>query len=500
MSRLASFVRRPAVVIVAVGLLAGGLRFWHLSSPNERIFDEVYYPKAGCILVGGTNAQCNVTSSAERYWRTNKWDVGSWTHPPLGKWMIGLGEKAFGFDAFGWRVASATVGTLTVVIVALLAYLMFGSALWAGVAGLLMSVEGLSFVMSRTGLLDSFTAFWITAGFLFLVLDRRWIERRTEPPGEADEPEATAEEPPAAARVPAPIWRPWRFASGVAFGASIATKWSGVTALGAAVLLAFAWEITRRQRAEGGSTRRALVRTITRETFGLVLAFLIVPAAVYLATYLPWFHHFGWSMGAWLDNQRQIWDYHKTLQWFHTDPKTGDVTPTHPWLSHAWWWLPMQRPVLFFARYPTDGTRWITALGNPAVFWVSFWTLPYTAWAWWRRHDWRAALILVAFAMQYFPWFFISRPQFLFYMTPIVPFLVLAAVYTARDLSDMRIEQHDPQTGEIVERSTLFPYRPFVWGYVALAVALFVFFYPVLTGERLSKTAFTLRVWMRSWT
>ena len=183
MSRLASFVRRPAVVIVAVGLLAGGLRFWHLSSPNERIFDEVYYPKAGCILVGGTNAQCDVTSSAERYWRTNKWDVGSWTHPPLGKWMIGLGEKAFGFDAFGWRVASATVGTLTVVIVALLAYLMFGSALWAGLAGLLMSVEGLSFVMSRTGLLDSFTAFWITAGFLFLVLDRRWIGRRTDPPG-----------------------------------------------------------------------------------------------------------------------------------------------------------------------------------------------------------------------------------------------------------------------------------------------------------------------------
>ena len=228
-----------------------------------------------------------------------------------------------------------------------------------------------------------------------------------------------------------------------------------------------------------------------------MLAFLIVPAAVYLATYLPWFHHFGWSLGAWWDNQQQIWDYHKTLQWFHTDPKTGDVTPTHPWLSHAWWWLPMQRPVLFFARYPTDGTRWITALGNPAVFWVSFWTLPYTAWAWWRRHDWRAALILVAFAMQYFPWFFISRPQFFFYMTPIVPFLVLAAVYTARDLSDMRIEQHDPQTGEIVERSTLFPYRPFVWGYVALAVALFVFFYPVLTGERLSKTAFTLRVWMR---
>jgi len=221
---------------------------------------------------------------------------------------------------------------------------------------------------------------------------------------------------------------------------------------------------------------------------------------VYLATYLPWFHHFGWSMSAWWDNQVQIADYHKTLQWFHTDPTTGDVTPTHPWLSHAWWWLPMQRPVLFFAQYPSDGTRWITTIGNPAVFWGAFLSLPYTAYAWWKRRDWRASLILVAFALQYFPWFFISRPQFFFYMTPIVPFLVLAAVYTARELSDLRIQQRDPSTGEIVGTSTLYPYRPFVWGYVALAVALFVFFYPVLTGERLSKTAFTLRVWMRSWT
>ena len=499
MSRLASFVRRPAVVIVAVGLLAGGLRFWHLSSPNERIFDEVYYPKAGCILVGGTNAQCGVTSSAERYWRTNKWDVGSWTHPPLGKWMIGLGEKAFGFDAFGWRVASATVGTLTVVIVALLAYLMFGSALWAGLAGLLMSVEGLSFVMSRTGLLDSFTAFWITAGFLFLVLDRRWIERRTEPPGEPPEGQdrgrtAAAEAGPVAGLAPLALrgrrgvrrldrdevvgrhGARRRRTPGVRMGGRTPTPCGGRTHPARGRANDHAGDLRIGARLPGRAGRRLPGH----------LPPLVPPLRL--------------EHGGVVDNQAQIWDYHKTLQWFRTDPKTGDVTPTHPWLSHAWWWLPMQRPVLFFARYPTDGTRWITALGNPAVFWVSFWTLPYTAWAWWRRHDWRASLILVAFSLQYFPWFFISRPQFFFYMTPIVPFLVLAAVYTARDLSDMRIEQHDPQTGEVVERSTLFPYRPFVWGYVALAVALFVFFYPVLTGERLSKTAFTLRVWMRSWT
>jgi dolichyl-phosphate-mannose-protein mannosyltransferase len=498
-------LNRPAVVILAVGLLAGGLRFWHLSSPADRIFDEVYYPKAGCILVGGTDAQCDVQSSAERYWRDKKWDVGSWTHPPLGKWMIGLGEKAFGFDSFGWRFSSATVGTLTVMAVALIAYLLFGSALWAAVAGLLMSVDGLSFVLSRTGLLDSFVAFWVTLGFLFLVLDRRWIDLRTpseRPAEESDEGPAPspdeADAPPRPWRPPSPIWRPWRFAAGIAFGAAISTKWSGALALIAAGLLTVMWETTRR-RSGGVTLRAAIGRTVLRETFGLVLAFLLLPAAIYLVVYLPWFHHFGWSLAAWRHDQAAIWNYHKSLQWFDKDTASGTMTPTHPWLSHAWTWLPMQRPVLFYARYPGDDVRWITALGNPAIFWGAFWTLPYTTYSWWRRRDWRAGLILVAFAVQYFPWFAVSRPQFLFYMTPMVPFLVLGAVYTARDFSDMVIEQRDPQTGAIVERSRLHPYRPFVWGYLAAAVALFVWFYPVLTGGLISRTAWHLRLWMRSW-
>jgi len=513
-SRLASLVHRPVVAILAVGLLAGGLRFWNLSSPHDRIFDEVYYPKAGCILIGGSDETCDVRSSAERFWREDKWDVGSWTHPPLGKWMIGLGEKVFGTESFGWRVSSAFVGTLTVMAVALIAYLLFGSVVWCAVTGLLMAVEGLSFVLSRTGLLDSFVGFWVTAGFLFLVLDRRWIDRRTVPPPEPelsavvsaeagaatgpgpDEPPAPPPPPPWSA--PSPLWRPWRFAAGVAFGAAIATKWSGALALVAAGLLTLMWETVRRRR-DGETTGGALGRALLRESLGIVLAFLLVPVAIYLLVYIPWFHHFGWSLGAWRQDQAAMWHYHETLQWYQRDG-SGPMTPSHPWLSHAWTWLTMQRPVLFYARYPADDVRWITTIGNPAIFWGAFWTLPYTTYAWWRRRDWRAGLIVVAFAVQYLPWFVVSRPQFLFYMMPMVPFRVLAAVFTASDFSDMRIEQRDPRTGEVAERSRLHPYRPFVWGYIASAVAFFVFFYPVLTGGELSRTAWQLRVWMHSWT
>jgi dolichyl-phosphate-mannose--protein O-mannosyl transferase len=514
-------LNRPVVAILAVGLLAGGLRFWHLSSPDERIFDEVYYPKAGCVLVGGTNQQCDISSSDEHYWVEHKWDVGSWVHPPLGKWMIGLGEKAFGFDSFGWRVSSAAVGTLTVMLVALLAYLLFGSALWAFVAGFLLSIEGLSFVMSRTGLLDSFLTFWVVAGFTCLVLDRRWIDRRTPPestaptdpspppdarPQQVTEPSPLEAGPPPAAPdpsprpatwVPSPVWRPWRFATGVALGAAIATKWSGALALAAAGLIALAWETGRRMRGES-TRRRAFVRAFARESFGLILAFLFVPAAVYLLSYLPWFHHFGWSLSLWWDNQKEMWDYHQHLQWYQVDAATGARTPTHPWLSHAYTWISMNRPVLFFARYANGHTRWITTIGNPAVFWAAVWTIPFTAYGWWNRRDWRAGLIVTAIAVQWLPWFLVSRPQFFFYILPVAPFLVLAAVYTARGLSDMTIVQRDPITGDVT-RSTHHPYRPVVWGYLFLTLAFFVWFWPVLTGGNLSDAAWHLRIWMKGW-
>ena len=42
-------------------------------------------------------------------------------HPEVGKWLIGLGESAFGMDPFGWRVASAVVGSLMVLVMIRLA-------------------------------------------------------------------------------------------------------------------------------------------------------------------------------------------------------------------------------------------------------------------------------------------------------------------------------------------------------------------------------------------
>jgi len=466
----------PALAIVAVTALAAGLRLWHLGTPAERIFDEKYYSKAGCIFVGYSQDECGIDESDERYWIEKYGDVGSWVHPPLGKWAIGLGERAFGPDAFGWRIAGVVAGSLTVAVVALTAQLLFGSVLWTLAAGLLLAVESLSFVQSRTSMLDVFLALWVALGFLFLVLDRRWIERRT--------PEPVEEEPP---RILSPLVRPWRLAAGVALGAACATKWSGFFALGAAGLLALGWELSRRRRAGVG---HPVLRTIARESVGIVIALLVVPALVYVASYTGWFLDFGFSLKKWWALQREIADQH--LGGFRPlDAETGKAT--HPYQSEAWTWFLLLRPVLYHVQDVAGGLReTILAVGNPAVFWASIPAIVYlpTAWGW--KRDWRAGALLLPIVLQYVPWFFVGRVQFLFYMTPVVPFIVLAVVYTLRDLSSLRVSGIGSETEERGVR----PFLPLAFGVVAAAVVLFAFFWPVLTGGPITTEAWQHRMWL----
>ncbi|GIV00318.1 MAG: phospholipid carrier-dependent glycosyltransferase [Actinomycetota bacterium] len=482
--RFRRVVNRPLVALVAVGIIAAFVRFAHLGYPQRRIFDEYYYSKSACIFLGYDNDTCDVNSHDERYWRRERRDTGAWVHPPLGKWTIALGELAFGVDPFGWRVASAVAGTLSVLAVAGLAQLSFGRPIWTFVAGLLLATESLHVVQSRVAMLDVFVAAWIVVGFLLLLLDRRWIERRT--PSAAPEPAGgdprVPEVPPRPTPVPEPVLRPWRVAAGVAFGAAVASKWSGVTGIGVAVLLSLMWERTRRKEA---GLAHPLWRALQAEGFGVVVSLLLVPAAVYVASYAAWFAEHGWDLRGWLELQGAMASYHIGLK---VTDASGE--PIHPYLSQAWTWPFLVRPVLYFARYPGEGIRQVIyANGNPAIFWGAVLAVPLTAYRWWRDRDWRAGFVAVCALGLYAPWLLVSRPQFLFYATPISPFLVLACVFSLRWLSELRIAG---------SRSR--PYLPFVVGYVVLSVGLFAWFWPVLTGGVLSDEAFRLRAWFPGWT
>jgi dolichyl-phosphate-mannose-protein mannosyltransferase len=503
-------INRPVVAILAVAAIAGYLRFVHLAYPEHRVFDEYYYTKSGCIFLNYSNERCDINSADERFWRDNEWDTGAWVHPPLGKWMIAFGELAFGTESMGWRAGAAFTGTATVVLLAVIIQLLFASPIWTFAGGLLLATESLNLVQSRTGTLDIFVAFWCVAVFLFLLLDRRWIERRTA--RALQDAEATAPPPIAGGsgtavataggdgsgavaveggepqprprvrrRLPAPLWRPYRFAAGAAGGAAMATKWSGITAVITAALLGFGWEVLRRKRF---GTKSPFMRTLTTEGFGLVLALAVTPAIVYMSTWIPWFIHFNWDFSHWVDVQQKSWEFHRDLKALNDQGQ-----PWHAYFAPAWEWIVLKRPTYYYGAFASDGVRQVIyAQGNPLIFWGAILAIPYAAYAWWRKRDWRAGFVVVAVVGLYLPWFAVSRPQFFFYAAPISPFFVLAVVYGLRDLSEVHV---------MGSRSR--PFLPLVVGYVAASVILFFWFWPILTAGPMTEAQFALRTWFPSW-
>jgi len=226
--------------------------------------------------------------------------------------------------------------------------------------------------------------------------------------------------------------------------------------------------------------------------FGLVLAFLVVPALVYTISYAGWFAHFGWDLGEWARMQGAIADYHEGLR--TPDPTSGE--PVHAYLSEAWQWLLMWRPTFYYGTYVEDTRRVIYAQGNAAIFWGSLLAIPYVTYLWWRRRDWRAGFLIVAIAAQYLPWLLIPRPQFFFYATPIAPFLVLVDVYAIRRLWEIRLTSLSAAGGG---SKVVRPYTPVVVGFVVIAVALFVWFWPVHTGATVTTAEFLRRAWFPTW-
>jgi dolichyl-phosphate-mannose-protein mannosyltransferase len=448
-----SSVQKAILVVFAVTALAGILRVYRLGSPPEKVFDEIYYASDGCWYTGEDFRECGLDTDVER----------SWVHPPLGKTIIGWGIDIFGNRSVGWRVAAAAAGTLTVAFVGALAFLLTGSAVWAGAAALLMATENLHFVQSRIAMLDVFLAMFVVLGFLLLVADRTRRER-DEQPDEATHPPGGM--------------GPLRLAAGAALGASVAGKWSGVLALAAAAVLALAWERTRRKRA---ALSHPGLRAVREEGLGLLLAFLVVPLVVYAAAWIPWLQDRGFSFTEWIRHHGDMANYHFNLSTIGDDGK-----PIHPYMSEAWTWFFLRRPVAYY-WHGTDrtGTE-ILGIGHPFLFWGALLVIPYLALTWEGKRDWRAGAILVPILAQYVPWLAVRRPLFLFYLTPVTPFLALGTMYLLRDLAALRMRGR--RVGVVG-----------VAVVIAASVGVFAFFWPVLVGQTVSFEAWKDRMWFDGW-
>lgn len=525
---------------LALGLLALFLRLWRLGTPREFQFDETYYAKDAWSLVNNGYARGYVEDANEQV--LSGTTDGLWTdgpsmivHPEVGKLLIGLGEKAFGLDPFGWRVASAVIGSLMVVVMVRLARRMTGSTLLGLVAGLLLMLDGLHFVLSRLALLDIFVAFFTLCAVACVVNDRDWYRTRL------------------AARLPAPpdasswgpvralLFRPWLLVGGVCWGLAIGTKWTALFPLAAFGLLVWAWSAGARR---SFGVRRPVLRSLVADAPTAFAHLVLVALVVYLLSWTGWLanaaeYEKGLSSTqytqysgegrcegeSWVDDApdrdarwptatepdasglgevtqslRSLWYYHQDVFTFHTHFLECS---THTYESKPLGWLLLNRPVGVAADTGIEpGTRGCTApagsdclrqvllIGTPMIWWTGIVALLFAAAMWVGARDWRYGVAVVGTASTWLPWLlYDDRPIFLFYAVLTLPFLVLALTLAIGRLVGPSREPSTRRTVGVVLAGS----------FLVLVLLNFAWFWPVFTHELMTHSAWLDRIWFSRW-
>ena len=445
--------RADLIAVVVIVLVAGVIRLIGLDHPQELIFDETYYAKDACWYVNASESICDRGAEAPE------------VHPPLGKWLIGVGIRIFGYDSFGWRISAAIAGTLSVALLYLLARRLLRSTLAAAVASGLLAFDLLHFVQSRTSMLDIFIPLFGIAGFYFLLLDRDRLLGSGSSIGRLD--------------------RPWRLAAGASLGAAVATKWSGGLLLLAGLILTIVWEISARKDRPPGDRIRSFLRS---EALSIVLFLIIVPVLVYTLSFAGRISG-SLTTAPWKEGSvtRNLWNHHDYMLDFHRN-----LTSVHSYQSPSWSWILLKRPVSYWfcsdstdppCPEPTEPGDYgeVFATGNPFVWWTSILALAFVAYRWLRarRLGGPEGLILAGAFFSYVPWVVLDRPAvFIFYLLPTIPFMCLALAYVATRIG---------RSWEATAAIGLF---------TVATLGLFYFYHPLLVGKPIPQPDWDKRIWV----
>ncbi|HEY5880381.1 MAG TPA: phospholipid carrier-dependent glycosyltransferase [Nakamurella sp.] len=493
---------RGWVVTGVLTLVAAMVRLVNLGGATDGgtpLFDEKYYAIQAWEMLRNGGVEDNQA-------------FGVVVHPPLGKQLIAIGEWLLGYNATGWRLASAVAGIVSVLLIIRVTRRMTGSTLLGGIAGVLLICDGVSHVQSRSALLDIFQAVFVLAAFTCLIADRDQVRARL-----------AAAVSSGATVGPSTHWsgialgaRWWRFGTGVLLGLTTAVKWSGAYWILAFVALSLIWDMQARR--ESG-IRRPVRAGLRRDLLPTIWSLAVVPVLVYVGSWWAWFasetswprhtlvaiesNRSDWKSGLLYELaslwQNTLWQWTWKMLDFHAHLLTPtDPTKRHPWESKPWTWPLGTRPVLYYSPADApcgDGTatecvRRVFLIGTPALWWISLFVLGWALWKAIGRLDWRYAAVLVAYGAGYLPWFTnLDRQMYYFYATPLAPFLVIGITLALGDILGRR--------GAGIERRLTSV--AVVAVYVGLVVANFIWLWPILNGEPITHERLTMQTWLPSW-
>jgi dolichyl-phosphate-mannose--protein O-mannosyl transferase len=374
-----------------------------VNTPDKFVFDEVHYVPAARQMLEPVMSTPLLNPM----------------HPPLAKQLIALSIRSFGDDPVGWRYPAVLFGSLAIVAMYFCGLALFGAQGPAIAAALIAFFNQMLFVQSRIAMLDIFA---LTFG-LFGVAAFMHGFRQSRP-------------------------HLWFASAGLAFGLAVACKWSGLFGLVTCIVIVATIRLMQGWHTQfaGGNADdwyRPNLLPDLRWTH-LAACFVIIPAVVYLATFVP---IFGWSIPDIIEAQRRIFN-----------DNTTSAIAGHTYMSSWPSWPFLVRPVWYlFDKIGEDRIAAVVFLGNPLVLWTALPALAVTLrdWIVTRRAD--AFLILSFYAGPYLAWALLPRAlSFLYYYLPSAMFASLALVYVLR-------------RGQ----------RWLLWAFVALAFAGFVVMLPI---------------------
>jgi dolichyl-phosphate-mannose--protein O-mannosyl transferase len=307
----------------------------------------------------------------------------AWLHPQLAHILEYGAIRAFGDNPVGWRIRNVLLGTLTVALLLLLALELFPDGWTPYLAAGLLATDPLHVYFSRTTFMEVPVACFF---LLFLWLVVRMVRTRRD------------------LLVPA----------GLALGLTVSTKGYFPFAI-AVVLAALAFHLRR----EGASRVQWLYAAS---------ALLVLPAAVYLATYLPWLAD-GRALAELLEA--------KVAGFRELQAQTPSTYENAEYLlrgGRPWEWFVRPSMLMYWSEVRGPTGRYVMEIQDPPVHVVVLPVLAWTLVTGLRARAWRRLVAPAMFVSTYALILAVRRPMFSYALATLVPFAMLMLATFADDL------------------------------------------------------------------
>src|SRR5436309_673910 len=412
--------------------------------------------------------------------------------PPLAKLIIAIGIKLFGFNSFGWRFMPALFGTALIPLMYLLARQLLSVRFFAIAAGVLMAFDGLTFVESRTAVIDIIPITLVVLAYLLfhLHLNADTVARRR-----------------------------WMIVlTGLAVGLAISAKWTTIAAYGTIIVILALRLILRWTRYDGATGGIALLSLALLPALVYGLSFFRYLMITHGITNLPQpalsftALHFS-PAAAWTE----IAEWHRQTWLYHINLKADHI------FYSPWWSWPLDfRPVVYYYTGKGCGldqssgaplVAEIFNLGNPLIWWAATFSLvgiaaslPALIQGYRSRRDldpveaqrnelagpldqrlYVSIFVLVAFIAAWLPLSLVPRGLFLYHMLGGLPAMFLALALALTYLRSL----HGLMPGLALRLSGAVP----AYAYLVMVIGFFLYFYPLWTGLPLTADSLNSHVW-----